>query len=144
MTITMSPFKGGITTEDTTMKKGILTGAPAKDVAVHIPLRLLRARKRLTWQLWLVFDRALSDRIRYCKEHNIPYLAGICEASPDKAVEVLSTKANHYHVEHMMYELLISSLDHIVGKATNGEISGHKYDGPVYAITGERWKACLI
>jgi len=126
------------------MKKGILTGAPAKDVAVHIPLRLLRARERLTWQLSLVFNRALSDRIRYCREHNIPYLAGICKSSPDKAVEALSTKANHYHVEHTMYKLLISSLNHIVSKATNGEITGYKYDGTVYEITGERWKACLI
>lgn len=113
--------------------------------AINIPLRILRARERLTWQLELTFTKAMHNRERECKEAGIPYL---CEAwnmkSPDKAYDILGKRCTSYHVEHLMLRILISQLQHIVYKATNGEILGHHYNGAVKDIIGNRSIASLI
>lgn len=118
---------------------------PALTEAVNIPLRLLRAREKFTYKLYLIFSKATNERIRYCKEHGINYfLDSIGGSSNDRVSDTLSNNAIHYKVEHMRLEMLISTLHHMVYKATNGEILGHHYDDTVKSIIGNRSIASLV
>lgn len=118
---------------------------PALKEAVNIPLRLLRARERFTRKMYIVFDHATNERIRYCKEHGINYFTDyIGRPSEDKECDTLSDNAIHYKVENIRLKMLISTLHHMVYKATNGEIFGHHYDGTVKSIIGNRSIASLV
>lgn len=142
----MSPFNGGYhIAEDTTMTKR-LTRVPELTAAINIPLRLLRARERLTLRLERTFKQAMTTRAEECKKAGIPYLSEAYNMkSPDRTYDALGEKCTQYHVEHLGLMILVSKLEHIVYKASNGRIWGGDYTEDVKSVLGNRSVAsCII
>lgn len=79
--------------------------------SARIPVVYIEARLHLVRKLEFIYKRALDERCRECKEQGIEYLHGICQVSPDKAVEQLERLYLRTHKEAVLLPLRLMEVE---------------------------------
>lgn len=100
-----------------------------------IPLRMLRARLDFIWRLERIYSRAMIEREKWCKKRGINTgLKMATWTSEDAEHDKLYSRWLECHTEYQTRRIDISRLEHEVSSATNGRITGSKYNGAVAEI----------